>query len=60
MMREKAHIAVVVSKEQAVLGMIALEDIIEELVGEIEDEFDRRLPMSSLAAPDGSWAGRFR
>jgi putative hemolysin len=41
MMREKAHIAIVVSPEQTVLGMITLEDIIEELVGEIEDEFDR-------------------
>lgn len=41
MMHEKAHIAIIVSKEQEVLGMIALEDIIEELVGEIEDEFDR-------------------
>ena len=41
MMREKAHIAMVISKEQKVTGMITLEDIIEELVGEIEDEFDR-------------------
>jgi len=41
MMREKAHIAIVVSQEQVVIGMIALDDIIEELVGEIEDEFDR-------------------
>jgi len=41
MMREKTHIAMVVSKEQEVVGMIALEDIIEELVGEIEDEYDR-------------------
>lgn len=41
MIHEKAHIAIIVSKEQEVRGMIALEDIIEELVGEIEDEFDR-------------------
>jgi len=41
MMREKVHIAIVVSQDQVVLGMITLEDIIEELVGEIEDEFDR-------------------
>jgi putative hemolysin len=41
MIREKNHIVVVTSGEGAVLGMVTLEDIIEELVGEIEDEFDR-------------------
>ncbi len=41
MIRERNHIVVVTSGEGAVLGMVTLEDIIEELVGEIEDEFDR-------------------
>ncbi|MGA2323969.1 MAG: hemolysin family protein [Sedimentisphaerales bacterium] len=41
MIQEKTHIVIVVSHENIVLGMITLEDIIEELVGEIEDEFDR-------------------
>jgi len=41
MIREKNHIVIVTGGEDAVLGMITLEDIIEELVGEIEDEFDR-------------------
>ncbi len=41
MIGEKLHIALVVSKEGLVVGMVTLEDIIEELVGEIEDEFDR-------------------
>ncbi|HBG27168.1 MAG: hypothetical protein A2Y10_07335 [Planctomycetes bacterium GWF2_41_51] len=40
MIQEKLHIALVVSKEDAILGMVTLEDILEELVGEIEDEFD--------------------
>jgi putative hemolysin len=44
MIREKNHIVIVTSGEGTVLGMVTLEDIIEELVGEIEDEFDR-LPM---------------
>jgi putative hemolysin len=41
MIREKNHIVIVTSNEGTVLGMVTLEDIIEELVGEIEDEFDR-------------------
>ncbi len=41
MIQQKTHIVLVMSKEGAVLGMVTLEDVIEELVGEIEDEFDR-------------------
>ena len=41
MMLEKLHIALVADSHQVIVGMVALEDIIEELVGEIEDEFDR-------------------
>jgi len=41
MIQEKTHIVIVSSEHGAILGMVTLEDIIEELVGEIEDEFDR-------------------
>jgi putative hemolysin len=41
MMREKTHVALVRDAAHRVIGMVTLEDIIEELVGEIEDEFDR-------------------
>lgn len=40
MMREKIHIALVVQPDHKVLGMITLEDIVEEMLGDIEDEFD--------------------
>jgi len=53
MMREKLHIALVVSKEDKVLGLITLEDIIEELVGDIEDEEDS-LP-GHMHATAGGW-----
>jgi len=41
MIQEKLHIMLVADKSQMIVGMVTLEDIIEELVGEIEDEFDR-------------------
>jgi len=41
MMNERNHIAVVHDKDGSILGMITLEDVLEELVGEIEDEYDR-------------------
>jgi putative hemolysin len=41
MMRDRGHIALVETDKGEVLGMVTLEDIMEELVGEIEDEFDR-------------------
>jgi putative hemolysin len=41
MIQEKLHIGLVENAQKQVIGMITQEDIIEELVGEIEDEFDR-------------------
>jgi putative hemolysin len=54
MMRERNHIVLVTSSEGIVLGMVTLEDIIEELVGEIEDEFDR-LPSHIHPYGSSSW-----
>ena len=53
MIQEKLHIALVSSKEGRTIGMVTLEDIIEEMVGEIEDEFDR-LP-SYIHPYGGGW-----
>jgi CBS domain containing-hemolysin-like protein len=40
MRRERRHIGLVHDEHGTVVGLITLEDILEELVGEIEDEFD--------------------
>lgn len=41
MIREHTHIALVRDKQKLIIGMLTLEDIMEELVGDILDEFDR-------------------
>ena len=44
MQREKFHIALVTDEYGSVVGLVTLEDLLEELVGEIADEYDRDEP----------------
>jgi CBS domain containing-hemolysin-like protein len=41
----KLHMAIVVDEYGGVLGMVTLENILEELVGQIQDEFDQEKPL---------------
>jgi putative hemolysin len=52
LIRDHNHIALVRDKDNTVLGMVTLEDILEELVGEIHDEYDR-LPAHLAPSGDG-------
>jgi putative hemolysin len=58
LMRERNHIALVRERNGTIVGMVTLEDIVEELVGEIHDEFDR-LPTHLTPLGRGWIAGGF-
>jgi CBS domain containing-hemolysin-like protein len=54
MQRSRNHLAVVVDEYGSATGAVTLEDILEQIVGEIQDEHDRA-PASVERLPDGSY-----
>ncbi len=52
--RSQVHLAMLLDEYGSVVGMVSLEDVLEELVGPIQDEFDRETPRV-VPLPDGAF-----
>ncbi|MBF9645468.1 CBS domain-containing protein, partial [Streptococcus pseudopneumoniae] len=53
--QKKQHLAIVIDEFGGTEGLITLEDILEELVGEIQDEEDEEDSIVSKMGENGYW-----
>ncbi|MCR5732928.1 MAG: hemolysin family protein, partial [Sphaerochaetaceae bacterium] len=55
MQKNKVHISIVIDEYGETCGIVTLEDLLEEIVGNIYDEFDEQEAPEIEKLPDGRW-----
>jgi putative hemolysin len=56
MQRQKQHMSIVIDEYGGVAGLVTIEDLLEAIVGNIEDEHDQETAEEApVAEPEGTW-----